>query len=368
MSTEDTYTSIDPAAPNPDSTSRNAEKTPMRFAVDAWDPSYGSSVDVDPLAESTASVKADIEIPTAQWRPLDPDPTAVAPPAVVFVDGVRRIEARIWIDEVGGDGPATEASAALCGSYAAGAICCCREGAHRLTAASRRGLFTTTPQATSVVTQAGTYEAKRTTASATQSQAMALSTAFQSRLLELELIVAVDARAALTEHLGPDAIGGDLLIIDGPLRGREQLPRALGFIKSHLATYLPDELNPLVGQLTTGQRTPVFLMGTTWDRHSWYLKLPTDARPPWAGIVRVEASADLDLAVVIALANQSQVVLTRFASVEYKDTRAPQNLYPIAGLERDLRHRLGDQQLLHRALRSASARVSAGVSSKGTSP
>ena len=38
------------------------------------------------------------------------------PSAIVFVDGVRRIEARIWIDEVAGTQPASEASAALCAS------------------------------------------------------------------------------------------------------------------------------------------------------------------------------------------------------------------------------------------------------------
>ncbi len=37
------------------------------------------------------------------------------------------------------------------------------------------------------------------------------------------------------------------------------------------------------------------------------------------------------------------------------DTRAPQNLYPIAGLERPLRRRVGDVMLLHRGLRRAGA-------------
>ena len=37
----------------------------------------------------------------------------------------------------------------------------------------------------------------------------------------------------------------------------------------------------------------------------------------------------------------------------HKDARAPQNLYPIGGLERELRRRLGDSRLLYRALRSA---------------
>ena len=41
------------------------------------------------------------------------------------------------------------------------------------------------------------------------------------------------------------------------------------------------------------------------------------------------------------------------ASVPHKDPRAPQNLVPIGGLERELRHRLGDQHILYRALRAA---------------
>ena len=40
------------------------------------------------------------------------------------------------------------------------------------------------------------------------------------------------------------------------------------------------------------------------------------------------------------------MTLPRFASSPYKDPRAPQNLTPIAGLERKLRGMLGDQRLL----------------------
>ena len=71
------------------------------------------------------------------------------------------------------------------------------------------------------------------------------------------------------------------------------------------------------------------------------------------GVVRLECSSDMPVAAAVALANLSQVVLPRFASTEYKDSRAPQNLYPIGGLERQLRRRLGDPQLLYRALRKA---------------
>jgi hypothetical protein len=97
-------------------------------------------------------------------------------------------------------------------------------------------------------------------------------------------------------------------------------------------------------------------MGTNWRRYSWYLRLPCDPGAPWAGIVRVECSADLDVADAVNLANLSQAALGRFASTEYKDARAPQNLYPIAGLERELRRRLGHPGLLYRALRRAASR------------
>jgi hypothetical protein len=51
-------------------------------------------------------------------------------------------------------------------------------------------------------------------------------------------------------------------------------------------------------------------------------------------VVQVEYAPNLPVAQAVELANLSQAVLCRFASVEYKDSRAPQNLYPIAGLER----------------------------------
>jgi hypothetical protein len=321
----------------------------MRFAVDGWDPGYGRSLELeDDLGESSARVVTDVELPDERWRPIAAAPGATRPGAVLFVDGVRRVEARVWIDAAaGGEG----ASPAMCASYAAGTVCCCAGGAHLLTALPRRGLFTIAEHAVDVRTAAGTYPANRATPDPEQGIAVTLSAALQRRLAELEVVAAVEARAALPGHgVGGD---GDLLVVDGPLRGRQHLPRALGYIKSHRSAYLPPRLHAMVGALPAGERTPVFHMGTSWERHSWYLRLPCRLGAPWAGVVRLEARADVPLADVIALANVSQVVLTRFASTEYKDSRAPQNLYPIGGLERELRRRLGDPGLLWRALRRA---------------
>jgi hypothetical protein len=330
----------------------------MRYTVDGWDPAYGASLELEEyLQESSADVAVDLELPASQWHAIDVRSDIPAPGAMLFVDGVRRIEARVWIDspadaDEAASSPATDATAGLCASYAAGVVCCSGQQAHLVTAELRRGLFSIAPHANDINTRAGKYQAYHVAGGAAGVPLMArLSQALQRRLADVEVAAAAAARSGIHDRGTP--VDDDLLIIDGPLRGRQHLPRALGYIKSHRSTYLPSELNLLVGRLTPGQRTPVFLMGTSWDRHSWYLRLPGPPGSPWAGVVRVECAADLPITEVIRLANLSQSTLGRFASTAYKDSRAPQNLYPIGGLERELRHRLGDPQLLYRALREA---------------
>jgi hypothetical protein len=329
----------------------------MRFTVDGWDPSYGASFDPeDYLEESTASIAAEVEVPASRWHAIDAKPSWPLPGAMLFVDGVRRIEAHVWVDDnPPGGSRATQATAALCASYAAGVVCCAGQQAHLVTAEIRRGLFSVAPHASDIVTRAGRYQAHHVSAASAGAPLIAqLSQALQRRLADVEKLTAAAARSAIHDHGQAD---DDLLIIDGPLRGRQHLPRALGYIKSHRSTYLPPELNALVGTLAPGQRTPVFLMGTTWDRHSWYLRLPGSTGSPWSGVVRIECAAGLPVTEVIRLADLSQRSLGRFASAAYKDGRAPQNLYPIGGLERELRHRLGDPRLLYRGLREASRAV-----------
>ena len=327
----------------------------MSFSVDGWDPSYGASLELEgQLEESTARIDASVELPADRWRPIDPDAAGPLPEALLFVDGVRRVEAQVWID---GDASAGEPTAALCASYAAGVVCCCAAGAHLVASQRRRGLFSVAPHASDILTRAGDYRAHHVRIKRAGAPVMtALSQSLQRRLAEVEADVARAARDAADDATPgghPRDSTSDLLIVDGPLLGRQHLPRALGYIKSHHATYLPPELNAVVGALTPGQRTPAFLMGTSWDRHSWYLRLPGPKGAPWSGVVRIECPATLPVEEVTRLAGLSQRCLGRFASAAYKDSRAPQNLYPIAGLERELRRRLGDPQLLYRALRAA---------------
>ncbi|MEZ5145221.1 MAG: hypothetical protein R2726_22325 [Acidimicrobiales bacterium] len=105
----------------------------MRFAVETWAPEYGApSGEEAVLAESTSEVDAWAECGPEQWRPLDPPPGAVAPDRLLFVDGVRRVEATVWITVPtnGSAGSSGDVHQALCASYAAGAVCC--DGTARL--------------------------------------------------------------------------------------------------------------------------------------------------------------------------------------------------------------------------------------------
>ncbi len=114
----------------------------------------------------------------------------------------------------------------------------------------------------------------------------------------------------------------------------------------------------VVADLAAGQRTPLFVMETSWSRYSWYLRLPHGEGHPWAGVVRLEAPADRHLDEVVRLADTTAVTLPRFASRPHRDPRAPQNLYAIAGLEAQLKRRLGDPAHLERVLRRAAASTS----------
>ncbi|GAB3973097.1 hypothetical protein V1634_06500 [Plantactinospora veratri] len=313
-----------------------------RLFVDAWDPAYGASFEAagGPAAPSSAQVQTDVELPADEWRPLAAPDTIEPPDVVLLVDGVRRIDASVWTEE-----PDGTSYPGLAASYAAGVVRCdLRRGAAELAGAEvERGLFTASPSAQDVVAGQIRYAVHRLSGTGELSK---LPAAVQGPLTALEVKVSGAVRD-----------DGDLLVVDGPLRSRRQLPRTLGYIKTQHSQYLEARHTALVTGLAARERSPVFRLGTAWGGYSWYLRLPGSGRGPWAGIVRVECSAELAEQQAIELADLSLVTLPKFASTPYKDPRAPQNLIPIAGLERRLRARLGDGRLLHRALTLATTRA-----------
>jgi hypothetical protein len=303
----------------------------VRLTVDPWDPAYGTSSE-DAGTESEAALDLEVERALAGWAPIAPSPGADHPDVVQFVDGVRRVDARLWI-EGEGDAPPEPGLAA---SWAAGVVICDRQA--RLGPIEvGRGLFSAAAAATDLATRHGTYHRKPARTGIPED----LSLALQQAMAQSEVTV---ARLASAERF---------LVVDGPVRNRPG--EAVGLIKTHHTHYLPPEQRSLLARLAPGERTPVFRIASSWIRHSWYLRLPGGGQGPMAGIVRCECSAEVATEVAVRLASWSGALLPRYASATHKDARAPQNLYPIGGLERELRRRLGDTRLLYRALLAAAA-------------
>lgn len=305
------------------------------IAVDGWDPSMGSSTSaLDQMALSPGPVDAGVEVPEADWAPRTPRITAVTGP-VRFVDGVRRIEGHLWVTP-----PGERTRQALAASIAAGTVSC--DGAAATVDACEVQRLVVGPAALlpALTTTAGDFVPR----AVADDDADTLRAGVQERLRRLE------------RQLLAAAADSALLIVDGPLDGSVAVDHAVGYVKTHHVAYLEDTVARTVADLAAGQRTPLFLATSSWTRFSWYLRLPYGTGGhPWSGIVRCEASGDLPVADVVTLADQVTATLPRFASQPHKDRRAPQNLYPIGGLERQLTHRLGDAQHVLRALRSATS-------------
>lgn len=304
----------------------------IHVAIDAWAPELGTAASaLDRMALSPGPVDVDVEVPADRWAPRDPARSPVTGP-VRFVDGVRRIEGSLWVTP-----PGERTRQAMAASIAAGTVRCDGPSATVERCEVQRLLVGPANVLPALVTAAGEFVPRPVA----DDDADTLRAGIQERLRRLE------------RRLLQDAADAALLVVDGPLDGSIAVDHAIGYVKTHHVAYLEDPVAAVVAALRPGQRTPLFLATSSWTRYSWYLRLPHGTGHPWAGVVRCEASADLPAAEVVRLADETTATLPRFASEPHKDRRAPQNLYPIGGLERQLTHRLGDAAYVLRALRRA---------------
>ena len=300
----------------------------MNFSVENWAPQYGAAAEDVGAEGLTAVVERAVEVPEDKWAPIRP--THEPPEQIAFVDGTNRIDAQVWIDEPDGD-----VRPGICATYAAGAVLC--DGMARVSDVRiKRGLFTASAFAQPITTGHVTYDV---VAAAGTTEQLAIAVIEQMRQLEAEVARAVT--------------GVELVVLDGLLWGRGGIPKAIGYIKSHRTPYLPADLNAVVSALSPGERTPLFLVNTTWTRYSWYVRLPGSSGHPWSGVVRCEASPTMASSEAAVLADRATAALPRYASARHRDPRAPQNLYPIGGLERELHRRSGDARLIYRSLLTA---------------
>lgn len=308
----------------------------MPLWVEAWSPEYGTSFDVSgsgsPFAGGAGEDRTAEPVGEIAWEPVRP-PSAAAPPGLAFIDGVSRVDARVFAD--------TATQPGLCGSVGVGAMLA--NGSARFGPCD--------------VHRAAVFEPGRTVRFPPVSDRLsyperpARGDRPEDIRGELEHL-REEKEAALAARLAGE---GWVVIADGRLRWLEPMS-IVGYIKSHHRHYLSEELEKIVPQLAAGERTPLF--GLASGHLSWYLCLARRAGShPWAGVVRCEVSAGLGVDRALELAELTAGQLPRFASAPFWDSRSPQNLVPIATLERRLWHLMGDRELVLRRIRAAVARA-----------
>jgi hypothetical protein len=302
--------------------------------LDPWAAEYEGSIQIGEEAEP-ASV--DLQVEQESWTALRPGARKAAP-RIAFVDGVRRIEHRVLV----GEGQRTIFG--LLGSFGVGAVHV--DGAARVGHEMLGRVLVTgggLKQDPFVAYVLGGNPLRFEPRSEPENDPAVPVQGLQKAMRQSE--------AGLAERLSAEV---DVVFLDGPLTFLTPAARGsvVGFVKRQLRTYLEPQAHALLPKLETGERTPLFLIAGKDPRYSWYVRIAKgrSIESALTGVVRLEAPAARGKNEAKALADLSAREMPRFASDSARDPRAPQNLYPIGGLEARLKHRLGDPTVVRRAI------------------
>lgn len=290
------------------------------ISVAEWVPSYG-----DPHTEEESSDYAEVwEHPQCQAVQCSPE----GRPALAFVDGVRRGEAWLYMEEGTALAAVYGCGATLSGGYTG--IQCKRVFLRPA------GCRLVLPQ------QPGGWS-------------------WQPLNLECddlaEIVLQRRMRCAEAQLALELASQGTAVVLDGPLHGAALLGSGIplvGYVKTQEKLLLAPEQSGSLSLIQPGQRSSVFRWG---ERHGCYVRMAQRNRHqhPYFGLIRLETVGEASWA--RDWLHQVAGWILAFAGVSHLDPRAPQNLQSIAGLERELRRRCGDSALALRAVRQAVAQL-----------
>ena len=282
------------------------------ISVSEWVPSYG-----DPHELSESGQSAEIW-EHAQLEALDCPPQ---PLALAFVDGVRRGEAVLYLKE----------HTALAAAFGVGSVL----PGGRFGPSLIARVFARHPQV-ELPAQAGGWSWSSLDVPAEMEPELAVHKAMR------------EAEARLAAQLEQEWV-----ILDGPLSA--PLPAGIGYVKTQARTLLEPEQEQRLSLLQPGQRSSLFRLG---EKQACYVRLAPLRGPshPYFALVRLEVFGEAEWA--RQRLHRVAGALPAYAGVAHIDPRAPQNLQPIAAMEKDLRRRLGDAGLALRAVRAAVAQLS----------
>ena len=317
----------------------------FRVRVDLWEVDYGDQTPLSPLDDRPdEQVDHEVELADHEWEAVRPPESTPVPGRVVFVDGVRRLEARIHARQ------GEHLIYGAFGSHGVGAVEADSAGARfrelRVFRTAVLGSGQRLPKSVQVRRDL-VYSAESTAA-----------TEVDGPLRHIQKAMRL-AEATLARDISRD---DSLTIVDGPLSFEpERRGLALGYIKRIHELYLPSKFIPLLATLPAGTRTPLFTIQSAkagFARYAWFQRLadPGPGATDLHGIVRLEVAAEVGVDIARGLADTAAAWLPRTAPRRARDPRSPQNLLPIGALEQRLRVQLGDARLIRRWIETLVAR------------
>lgn len=323
----------------------------MRLRLDPWAVEYNTAYHAEVAGDGREDVDTSVEGP---WERHRPDAAETFWDDLYFLDGSRRIEARVLLEQ-----DAAQIAFGALGSYGVGVVsCCARKGRRASFLCGEETLFVRRVCALSSGHSTADFALLATRSQLGELNYQVVGTAERDadavvRRLQYEMLDAEKQLASRLVAQNPEA----LIICDGPRPFLGGEKNVIGYLKTiHEPKISEAELN-VVRALEQGERSPLYLVRTQDPENSyfeWFLRL-RDPRP-WlyslAGMVRLQAYAgpawQERLSWTANLADWSCLHLTPFASRQHQDPRAPQQLLPIRALESELARRMGSAQIIRR--------------------
>ena len=333
----------------------------LKLRLDPWATEYNTSYFAEQISESAAE-HVDISIEMSDWQPIAPkkdiDIDDFRYKRLIFIDGSRRIEARVLLES-----EERQVAFGALASYGVGAVDCCPKQSRVASFINLQELGIKAIERVCVVGRGQNHEdfeiLPRLTSQLGQLKYKTVTTEEEDpeavvRKLQDEMLKAERNLASNLAGHYDDA----LIISDGP-RPKVSDASVIGYVKTiHKMSISQKELT-VVRNLEQGQRSPIYVIGTddkSKQIFEWFLRLRDPN--PWlftlAGMVRLQAyagsSPEKSIEEVKALADYLAILLPKFASKQHQDPRAPQQLLPVRGLEAELRRNMGNSQIVRRRI------------------
>lgn len=331
----------------------------MRIRLDPW------PVDIEGGQLALTPFEGDlIDIETTRWAAMPQRAIPERLRTVYVVDGKRRMESRVFVEDDHG-----AAGMGGFGAFVVGAVELCPHGTRQaqlrdvrasriLAHAPGLRLDPATLSPRDPHTGRLTYHPTPTLG---EDQLAALST-LQGLMLDAEQQLSHGYASAVPQDEQDDREWLTALTIqDGTLRSKNLGGAVVGCVKTIHTMYLPPDRAHLLTDLKPGERTPILHMryaNGRVTRFIWYVRLceATFYQHPMSGVMRLEMYApdepDFLPPIVRQVANLSGTLLMRLGSAAHKDPRAPQNLIPTAALEHAMTRSMGSAELVTRRIRA----------------